>query len=188
LYRIRTTGRENIPDAGPAVLVCNHVSFIDALVVGGSIQRPVRFVVWYKIFEIPFMNFLFKNAKAIPIASASEDAALLDRAFEQIDEELADGNIVCIFPEGGITRDGEIQSFRSGIEKIIERRPVPVIPVGLSGLWGSWFSRQKSGRVQRLPGKLFARVDVRIGEAVKAGDATAPGLEILVRNLRGQNR
>jgi len=188
LYRIRTTGLENIPDAGPAVVVCNHVSFIDALVVGGSIQRPVRFVVWYKIFDIPFMNFLFKNAKAIPIASASEDPAILDRAFEQIAKELADGNVVCVFPEGGITRDGEIQSFRSGIEKIIERRPVPVIPVGLSGLWGSWFSRKKSGRLRRLPGKLFARVDVRIGEPVKATDATAPGLELLVRNLRGRKR
>jgi 1-acyl-sn-glycerol-3-phosphate acyltransferase len=188
LYRIRTTGRENIPDDGPAIVVCNHVSFIDALVVGGSIQRPLRFVVWFRIFETPFLSFLFRNAKAIPIASASEDPEILETAFDQIDEELADGNLICIFPEGGITRDGEIQSFRSGIEKILERRPVPVIPVGLSGLWGSWFSRHKSGRLQRLPGRLFARVDVRIGEAIKGGDVTAPDLETLVKTLRGQKR
>ena len=188
LYRIRTTGLESIPDDGPAIVVCNHVSFIDALIVGGSIRRPIRFVMWYKIFEMPFMNFLFKNAKAIPIASASEDEEILNRAFEQIDQELADGNLVCVFPEGGITRDGQIQSFRTGIEKILERRPVPVIPVGLSGLWGSWFSRHKSGRLRRLPGKLFARVDVRIGETVKATDATAASLELLVRTLRGQTR
>jgi 1-acyl-sn-glycerol-3-phosphate acyltransferase len=188
LYRIRTTGQENIPEKGPALIICNHVSFVDGLVIGGSIKRPVRFVMWYKIFEIPFINFLFKNAKAIPIASAREDAELLDKAFETIDEELADGNIVCLFPEGAITQDGEIQAFRPGIEKIIERRPVPVVPIGISGLWGSWFSRRKSGGLRRLPGKLLARVDVRIGEAVKASDVTAAGLEMLVRTLRGRKR
>jgi 1-acyl-sn-glycerol-3-phosphate acyltransferase len=188
LYRIKSTGLKHIPDDGPAIVVCNHVSFIDALIVGGSIRRPIRFVMWYKIFEMPFLNFLFRNAKAIPIASANEDKEILEQAFEQIDAELADGNVVCIFPEGGITRDGEIQSFRPGIEKILERRPVPVIPVGLSGLWGSWFSRHNSGRLRRLPGKLFARVDVRIGEAVPASEAKAPTLELLVRTLRGQKR
>jgi 1-acyl-sn-glycerol-3-phosphate acyltransferase len=188
LYRIRTSGLDNIPDDGPALVVCNHVSFIDALIIGGSIRRPIRFVMWYKIFEIPFMSFLFKNAKAIPIASASEDEEILRMAFEQIDEELANGNLVCIFPEGAITRDGEVQSFRPGIEKILERRPVPVIPVALSGLWGSWFSRHNSGRLRRLPGKLFARVDVRIGAGVSATDASAAGMELLVRTLRGQKR
>ncbi len=188
LYRIQTTGRENIPDQGPALIVCNHVSFIDGLVVGGSVKRPLRFVMWYKIFDNRFLNFLFKNAKAIPIASASEDSELLEKAFDQIDQELADGNLVCIFPEGGITHDGEVQTFRSGIEKIVARRPVPVVPIGLSGLWGSWFSRKKSGGLQRLPGKLLARVDVRIGEAVEASEVTAEGLEMLVRTLRGQKR
>jgi 1-acyl-sn-glycerol-3-phosphate acyltransferase len=188
LYRIRTTGRENIPAEGPALIVCNHVSFVDGLVIGGSVRRPLRFVMWYRIFDMPFLNFLFRNAKAIPIASANEDAQILDEAFEQIDAELAAGNLVCIFPEGGITNDGEIQTFRSGIERITKRRPVPVVPIGLSGLWGSWFSRNKSGGLRRLPGKLLARVDVRIGEAVKAGDVTAAGLEMLVRTLRGQKR
>jgi 1-acyl-sn-glycerol-3-phosphate acyltransferase len=188
LYRIRTTGLENIPEDGPAIIACNHVSFIDGLVVLGSIQRPARFVMWYRIFDIPFLNFLFRNAKAIPIASASEDAEILDKAFEQIDEELAEGNLICIFPEGGITRDGEIQNFRRGIERIVERRPVPVIPVGLSGLWGSWFSRKKSGGLRRIPGKLLARVDIRIGEPVRADEATAPNLELLVRTLRGRKR
>jgi len=188
LYRIRATGFENIPDKGPAIVVCNHVSFIDALILGGSVRRPMRFVMWYKIFDMPFLKFLFKNAKAIPIASASEDPEILNEAFAQIDDELAGGNVVCVFPEGGITRDGEVQPFRPGIEKILERRPVPVIPVALSGMWGSWFSRQQSGRLQRLPGKLFARVEVRIGKAVTAGDVTAAGMELLVRTLRGQRR
>jgi 1-acyl-sn-glycerol-3-phosphate acyltransferase len=188
LYRIRTTGLENIPDKGPAVLVCNHVSFMDAVIISGSVRRPVRFVMWYRIFEIPFLKFLFQTAKAIPIASASEDRELLDAAFEQIDEELAAGNIVCIFPEGEITRDGHMNTFRPGIDKIIARRPVPVVPIALSGMWGSWFSRRRGGGLHRLPGKLFARVDVRIGEAVQPDAATASGLEVLVRTLRGQTR
>jgi 1-acyl-sn-glycerol-3-phosphate acyltransferase len=188
LYRIRTTGLENIPEKGPAVIVCNHVSFMDAVIINGSVRRPVRFVMWYRIFEIPFLKFLFQTAKAIPIASASEDRELLDAAFEQIDEELAAGNIVCIFPEGEITRDGHMNAFRPGIDKIIARRPVPVVPIALSGMWGSWFSRRRGGGLHRLPGKLFARVDVRIGEAVQPQAATAPGLEVLVRTLRGQTR
>jgi 1-acyl-sn-glycerol-3-phosphate acyltransferase len=188
LYRVRPTGLENIPASGPAVLVCNHVSFVDALVVGGSIRRPVRFVMYFRIFQIPLLRFIFKTAKAIPIASAKEDEVLLAEAFEKIDEELRDGHIVCLFPEGGITRDGEIQSFRPGIERIIERRPVPVIPIALGGIWGSWFSRQSGGGIRKIPGRLWAIVNVRIGEAVPAKDVTAPRLELLVRTLRGNDR
>ena len=187
-YRIRPSGLDNIPETGPAVLVCNHVSFVDALIIGGSIRRPIRFVMYYKIFEIPLIKFLFRTAGAIPIASAKEDAQLLNAAFDQIDSELEAGNLVCVFPEGAITHDGEIQSFRPGIEKIITRRTVPVIPIGLGGLWGSWFSRRRTGGLRRIPGRLLARVDVRVGQAVDAGDATAGNLELLVRTLRGPNR
>ena len=188
LYRIRPVGSENIPASGAALLVCNHVSFVDALIVGGSIRRPVRFVMYFRIFEIPLLRFLFKTAKAIPIAPAKENESLLAEAYEKIDAELAAGNIVCIFPEGAITRDGKVQSFRPGIERIIERRPVPVVPIALSGLWGSWFSRKAGGGLRRIPGRLFARVDVRIGEPVKAADASAAGMELLVRTLRGARR
>ncbi|RLA29041.1 MAG: glycerol acyltransferase [Gammaproteobacteria bacterium] len=188
LYRIRSQGLENIPDQGPALLVCNHVSFVDALIIGGSVRRPVRFVMYYKIFQIPLLRFLFESAKAIPIASAKEDARLLDQAFDQIDDELGAGNLVCIFPEGGITRDGEIQPFRPGVEKIIARRAVPVIPISLGGLWGSWFSRRSSGVLRRMPGRFLAQVNVHIGDAIGPTEATAENLELLVRTLRGQNR
>lgn len=188
LYRIRATGLENIPREGPAVLVCNHVSFADALVIGGTVRRPVRFVMYHRIFEIPVLKFLFNTAKAIPIAPASEDEALLERALDRVDAELEAGNIVCIFPEGAITRDSEIQRFRPGIERIIERRPVPVVPMALGGLWGSWFSHRRNGALRRLPGRLFRRVSLTVDEPVPPGEVTASGLELLTRTLRGNNR
>ena len=188
VYRIRPTGLENIPEEGPAIVVSNHVSFMDPIILGGSVVRPMRFVMYYKIFKMPFLSFIFRNAKAIPIASKSEDEALMNAAFEKVDAELAAGNIVCIFPEGGLTTDGEIQRFKPGIEKIIARRPVPVIPVALGRLWGSWFSRQKGGNLRKVPGRLFARVPVIVGEPVAPGDVTADRLELLVRTLRGELR
>jgi hypothetical protein len=188
VYRIRPTGLENIPQEGPAIVVCNHVSFMDPIILSGSIVRPMRFVMYYKIFKMPFLSFIFRNAKAIPIASRTEDEELMNEAFDKVDAELAAGNIVCIFPEGGLTTDGEIQRFRPGLEKIIERRPVPVIPVALGRLWGSWFSRRKSGGLRKIPGRLFARVPVIIGEAVQPSDVTADRLELLVRTLRGELR
>jgi 1-acyl-sn-glycerol-3-phosphate acyltransferase len=187
-YRVRVTGIENIPDSGPAVVVCNHVSFMDPIILGGSIRRPMRFVMYYKIFRIPFLRFLFQHAKAIPIASAYEDEQLMSDAFDKVDEELAAGNIVCIFPEGGITRDGEVQRFRSGIERIIETRAVPVVPVALGRLWGSWFSRRKSGGLRKIPGRLFAKVPITVGTPVPAADVSAEKLELLVRTMRGNQR
>lgn len=188
VYRIRPTGLENIPQSGPAVVVCNHVSFMDPIILGGSISRPMRFVMYFKIFQMPFLRFIFQNAKAIPIASKIEDQSLMMEAFEKVDAELAAGNIVCIFPEGALTTDGEIHRFKPGIEKIIARRPVPVIPVALGRLWGSWFSRRQGGGLRKIPGRLFAYVPVTIGEPVAAEEATAEHLELLVRTLRGDQR
>jgi 1-acyl-sn-glycerol-3-phosphate acyltransferase len=188
LYRIRASGLAHVPKEGPAVLVCNHVSFADALIIGGTIHRPARFVMHHRIFEIPILKMLFSSAKAIPIASAKENESLLDDAFDQIDAELASGNLVCIFPEGAITTDGRIHRFRPGIEAIIERRPVPVIPIALCGMWGSWFSRMKGGGVRRIPGRLFARITLRIGSAVPPAEVSAAGLESIVRALRGGER
>jgi 1-acyl-sn-glycerol-3-phosphate acyltransferase len=187
-YRVRATGLDNIPHTGPAVVVCNHVSFMDPILLSGCIRRPMRFVMYYKIFDIPLLRFFFKNMKAIPIAGAREDEELMITAFDKVDEELAAGNIVCIFPEGAITRDGEVQRFRPGIEKIIARRAVPVIPVSLGRLWGSWFSRRKDGALRKIPGRLFARVPVVVGDPVRAADVSAAGLELLVRTQRGDDR
>lgn len=187
-YRIRPRGLENIPVKGPAVVVCNHVSYIDPIILTGSVRRPMRFVMWYKIFQIPVLNFIFRTMKAIPIAGAREDKEIMDEAFEVVDAELAAGNIVCIFPEGAITRDGEVARFRPGIEKIIRRRPVPVVPASLGRMWGSWLSRRQDGGLRKIPGRLFARVPVTFGEPVPPSEVTAAKLELLVRTLRGDER
>jgi len=186
LYRIRVEGADNVPDEGPAVLVANHVSFMDPLIVNAATRRPPRFVMYYKIFNIPVLRFIFRTAKAIPIAGRKEDEALMERAFAEVDKELADGNLVCIFPEGGITRDGDIGPFRPGIERILATRPVPVVPIALRGLWGSVFSRKDSalGRM-RLPRRFRAHIEVAIGPPVPPEQATAAELEARVRALRG---
>src|SRR5688572_32809492 len=143
LYRLKLHGIEkHVPDEGPALLVCNHVSYMDALVLAASIPRPVRFVMHYKIFNIPVMSWIFRTAKAIPIAGAKEDPELMQRAFEEIDAALAEGELVGIFPEGALTKDGQIAPFKSGVEHILERaaargQVVPVVPMALRNMWTS---------------------------------------------------
>lgn len=197
LYRLRLHGIErNVPDEGAALLVCNHVSYMDALVLAASIPRPVRFVMYYKIFNIPVMRWIFRTAKAIPIAGAKEDPALMQRAFDAVDATLAEGELVCIFPEGRLTKDGEIAPFKSGVERILARanaagRPVPVVPMALRNLWGSMWSRRVAatqGGVldrMRVPRRFRAHVDVVAGAPVDGRVATAAMLEEQVRALRG---
>jgi len=186
LYRIRKIDLENIPDEGPAVIVCNHVSFVDALILGGNIRRPVRFVMYYKIFKIPVLNFIFRTARAIPIAGAKEDPVLMEKAFSDVAAALRAGDIVGIFPEGALTADGEIQTFRPGIERIIAATPVVVIPMALRGLWGSIFSRRDNWlRRARLPRRFWSRIEIVAGEPVPASAVSAADLEQQVRALRG---
>lgn len=187
MYRLKLHGIEkNVPDEGPALIVCNHVSYMDALILAASIPRPVRFVMYYKIFNIPVMRFIFRNAKAIPIAGAKEDPALMEKAFEDIDRALAEGEIVGIFPEGRLTTDGQIAAFKSGVERILEKRPVPVVPMALRGMWSSMWSHRdnRMGRM-RVPRRFRAHVDVVAGEPVDGREATAEMLEAKVRALRG---
>jgi 1-acyl-sn-glycerol-3-phosphate acyltransferase len=182
LYRTRVDGVEKIPDEGAVLLVCNHISFMDPLILMGSVRRPVRFVMYYKIFNIPVLRFVFRTAKAIPIAGYKEDPAVLEAAYEAIDAALADGEAVCIFPEGGLTRDGQIATFRPGVEKILARRPVPVVPMALRGLWGSMWSRR---RKLRLPRRFRARVELVVDVVRPPEQSSAAALETRVRELRG---
>ncbi|WP_140725557.1 MULTISPECIES: MFS transporter [Gammaproteobacteria] len=188
LYRLRLHGIEkHVPDEGAALIVCNHVSYMDALILSATIPRPVRFVMYYKIFNIPVMRWIFRTAKAIPIAGAKEDPELMQRAFDAVDAALAEGELVCVFPEGALTKDGDIAPFKSGVERILARRPVPVVPMALRGMWSSMWSRRDSRmRRMRLPRRFRAHVDVVAGEPMP-GDSSAAALEARVRALRGEH-
>src|SRR5262249_52512686 len=166
VYRVQHRGLENLPPTGPAVLVANHVSFVDALVIAAASRRPIRFVMDHGIFKIPVLNFVFRTSHAIPIASRKEDPKVMDAAFEEVAHALDEGELVCIFPEGRITTTGELSPFRPGVERIIQRTPVPVVPMALRGLWGSFFSRQNGAAMQKWPRRFWSRIELMCGEPV----------------------
>lgn len=186
VHRVHTVNRDRIPDEGAAVLVCNHVSYVDAIVIMAASPRPIRFVMDHRIFKIPVLAWLFKTAKAIPIAPAKENPELMERAFAQIAAALEDGDLICIFPEGKLTSTGEMNEFRGGITKIVERTPVPVIPMALSGLWGSMWTRSAGNPFHRSfkRGPLSA-LQLAVGEAVAPTQATPEYLQQQVQTLRG---
>ncbi|MDE2154309.1 MAG: MFS transporter [Xanthomonadaceae bacterium] len=187
LYRVRVDGMRHIPEQGAVLLVCNHVSFIDPLLLMANLRRPVRFVMYYRIYNIPLLRFVFRTARAIPIAGQKEDPVLLQQAYDAIDAALAAGEVVCIFPEGGLTLDGKIAPFRPGVEKILARRPVPVVPIVLRGLWGSMWSRRDSMLHRaRLPRRFRARVELLVDTPQAAQRPSAAALETRIRALRGE--
>ncbi|MFZ1324940.1 MAG: MFS transporter [Candidatus Contendobacter sp.] len=186
VYRLRTRGLEHIPDQGPALVVCNHVSLMDALVVSGCCRRPIRFVMDHHIFKMPILNFVFRTAGAVPIASARENPEILERAYDRVADYLAEGEVVGIFPEGRLTADGEIGPFKAGIERILQRTPVPVVPMALRGLWGSFFSRQRGKAMSHWPRRFWSRVELVVGEPVPPRQATSTALRERVMALRGE--
>jgi 1-acyl-sn-glycerol-3-phosphate acyltransferase len=188
MYRIDKQGLEKIPRDGPALLVCNHVSFLDPLIVGSNIPRPARFVMYHKIWKLPLANQFFRSMKTIAIAPAKEDPEMLEEAYRRIGQSLDEGDLVVIYPEGGITYDGEIQPFRNGIERILARNPVTVYPMALRGAWGSWFSRYGGKALAGFPRRFRARIELVVGDPVPPEQATAELMERKVRALRGDKR
>lgn len=188
IYRVRSHGLDHIPEDGPVLLVCNHVSYMDALVIGGAVRRPVRFVMDHRIFRTPVLGAFFRLAKTIPIAPRSEDPDIYEAAFDRIEEELQDGNVVCIFPEGRLTRDGEVGEFRTGVERIVERYQVPVVPMALQGLWGSFFSNAGGPAMKHWPTRFWSRIHLLAEAPVEAGDIRAADLEAKVRLLQRQTQ
>jgi 1-acyl-sn-glycerol-3-phosphate acyltransferase len=188
IYRLKTRGTENIPAQGPALLICNHVGFADALVVSASSPRPVRFIMEASIFRIPVLSAIFRGMKAIPVAPAKEDPEVYERAFQIVANELRDGQLVCIFPEGRLTSDGEIGEFRAGMMRILKETPVPVVPLALTGLWDSMFSR-KYGKVwRRWPRRFWPKIGLRVGAAIAPERADLQTLREAVVALRGPDR
>ena len=187
VYRVRRAGLERVPDDGPAVIVCNHVSYVDALVITAACRRPIRWVMDHRIFRIPFLSFFFRTVRAIPIAPAKEDPEGLQQAYDAIAAALEAGDLVGLFPEGRLTADGEMSPFRPGIAQIVARTPVPVIPMALSGLWESVFARNPE-RLRNAGKLLYKRISLAVGDPVSPGAATPEHLHDLVLDLRGDGK
>lgn len=188
-YRVRLVNVERIPTEGPAVLICNHVSYVDAIVIMAESPRPIRFVMDHQIFRNPFFGWVFRHTKAIPIAPAHEDPARLAAAYDACAAALADGDLVCIFPEGKLTKTGDMNPFRHGVTEILRRSPVPVVPMALRGLWGSVFSRQSaSGQPGPTRRGLTNRLTLAVGEPIAPDEVTLERLQETVAGLRGARR
>jgi 1-acyl-sn-glycerol-3-phosphate acyltransferase len=185
VYRFKVTGDDNLPSQGPAILACNHVSFVDAILLLAASPRPIYFVMDHRIFRVPVLGWLFKLAKAIPIAPRSEDPVAYEAAFDSAAKVLREGDLLAIFPEGGITHDGHLQEFKGGIMKILARQPVPVIPMALTNLWGSFFSRAESGVAMVKPFRrgFLSSVGLNVGEPMPATEVQPQQLQRRVASL-----
>jgi 1-acyl-sn-glycerol-3-phosphate acyltransferase len=183
VYRLKKLNLERIPDEGAAILVCNHVSYVDALVISAACRRPIRWVMDHRIFQVPLLSFFFRTARAIPIAPAREDPAVLEQAYQRIVQELDAGQLIGLFPEGRLTSDGDMSEFRGGVMRLLKERPVPVIPMALSGLWRSLFARNPDKL--RHARHLFPRVRFAVGEALGPEQVTPEKLHAAVLELRG---
>lgn len=183
-YRVSHQNLQLIPESGAAAIVCNHVTYVDALLLAGAVRRPIRFIMYKPIYDIPVLNFVFRAGGAIPIEAEKVDKEAHDRAFSDVKDALDQGDLVCIFPEGALTRDGDIAHFRRGIDRIIEASPVPVVPMALKGLWGSYFSH--SGGVFRNPSRFWSKVCVVAGAPIAPDEASVASLHDRVSALRGE--
>ena len=190
VYRFKISGRDNIPADGPAVLIANHVSFVDAVLLMAASPRPIRFIMDHKIFKVPVLGWLFKLAKAIPIAPQRDDPEAYERAFAEAAQVLREGELVGIFPEGGITRDGQLGPFKGGVMKIVEQAradglDVPVVPMALTNLWGSYFSRieEKGAMVRPFRRGMFNPVGLNVGEPIARDAQTVEHMRERVSDL-----
>ncbi len=185
VYRLRIRGDEHIPVSGAAILVCNHVSYVDAVLLMASSPRPIRFLMDHRIFAQPVLGWLFKLGKAIPIAPQRDDPAAYEAAFAAAGRVLDEGDLLCIFPEGGITRDGQLGAFRGGVMKLLQTHPAPVVPMALHNLWGSYFSRIEGGTAMRKPFRrgILSPVGLVVGEALAPAQVDLQGLRTRVQTL-----
>lgn len=190
VYRFRVQGEEHIPVAGPAVLACNHVSFVDAVLLMAASPRPIYFMMDHRIFQVPVLGWLFRLAKAIPVAPQKEDSAVYEAAFERAAQVLREGDLLALFPEGSITRDGQLQPFKGGIMKVLERArgdgvEPPVVPMALTDLWGSFFSRIEENGAMARPFRrgMFNRVGLNIGAPMAAAQVQPAALQQRVAQL-----
>jgi 1-acyl-sn-glycerol-3-phosphate acyltransferase len=193
VYRFKVVGDQHIPTHGAAILVCNHVSFVDAVLLMAASPRPIYFLMDHRIFKLPVLGLLFKLAKAIPVAPHAQDPAAYDAAFDAAAKVLREGDLLCVFPEGGISKDGSVQEFKGGIMKILARAQaeavdLQVVPMALTNLWGSFFSRIERGTAMVRPFRrgVWSRVGLQVGQPVPVDAVSPAGLQERVRQLLAQ--
>lgn len=186
MYRVSHKNLHHLPEKGGALIVCNHVSYMDALLLSGVCPRLIRFVMEEDYANLPPLRRFLKRAGVIPISASNRSS--IRRAFSEVEQALAEGHIVCIFPEGQLTADGEINDFMRGMDIILKRSPVPVIPMALKGLWGSYFSRVKGQACRGLPTRFWSRLEIEAGEPVAPLQATTQVMQEKVIQLRGDWR
>lgn len=186
MYRVNHKNLHHLPEKGGALIVCNHVSYMDALLLSAVCPRLIRFVMEEDYANLPTLRRFLKRAGVIPISASNRSS--IRRAFSEVEQALAEGHIVCIFPEGQLTADGEINDFMRGMDIILKRSPVPVIPMALKGLWGSYFSRVKGQACRGLPTRFWSRLEIEAGEPVAPLQATTQVMQEKVIQLRGDWR
>ena len=187
-YRVRTQGLQNIPATGPAVVIANHVSYIDAIIFHALIPRRTRFVMDNEIYSVPVLNWLFRSVGAIPVTDPRIDRHIVRQSYELIANALEKDEVVVIFPEGGITRNGDVMPFKKGIEKIIKRTPVPIIPMALQGMWGGWSSYANGAPFSSIPRGILSRISVVTGTKIEPENVSAAELFKVICELRGDQK
>ena len=183
VYRIRVVGEENIPNRGPALLVSNHVSFADALLIGACVQRFVRFMLHRDYYQIRWLNWLFRLMKSIPVSATNRRDIV--QSLKRAQEELKRGEVVCIYAEGAISRTGHLLPFKRGFEKIANGLDVAIIPVHLDQVWGSIFSFKDGRFFWKWPKRLSYPVTVSFGAPLPS-NATAQQVRQAVSELESK--
>jgi acyl-[acyl-carrier-protein]-phospholipid O-acyltransferase / long-chain-fatty-acid--[acyl-carrier-protein] ligase len=180
LFKLRVIGQENVPARGPALLASNHVTYADGFLIWSQIPRPVRFIVWKPFFRVPGVSWVLRFINAIPVADRGPRS--MRETIRLARREIAQGGIVCIFPEGSITRDGQLHPFRRGVDAIVHGLDVPIIPVYLGGLWGNVLSWEGGRVFWKWPKRLRHRATVAFGKALPA-DSSAEAVQRAVEQL-----
>lgn len=177
-YKLRVRGAHRIPAEGACLLVANHVTLVDWLFLASGTDRPARFVMLHTYYNMPVMHYLFRDGGAIPIGSARTHPELVQCAFERIHQALANGEMVILFPEGKLTTDGQVDKFRKGVEHVLERDPVPVLPIALKGLWHTRFSMSPDRRWHFRP-----PVEMVVGDLLDPAGLSAARLREIILEL-----
>ncbi|UTZ21182.1 MFS transporter [Vibrio campbellii] len=186
IYRVKHKNLHHLPEHGGALIVCNHVSYMDSLLLSAVCPRLIRFVMEEDYANLPPLRGFLRRAGVIPISASNRTS--IRRAFNDVEKALSEGHIVCIFPEGRLTSDGEMNEFMRGIDIILRRSPVPVIPMALKGLWGSYFSRAKGRACKGLPTRFWSKLEIEAGTPVDPKQASAQAMFKKVQALRGDWR